>query len=93
MRSFILYYLYIQHHVNPAGLILSMGIAWIEAKTDFYNIDLDQEDLLYDGDVQRMTGDSRSVGLVVSFDNSFYFVYICRYMFVYIYLKRKNIDK
>ena len=44
MRSFILYYLYIQHHVNPAGLILSMGIAWIEAKTDFYNIDLDQQE-------------------------------------------------
>ena len=49
----------------------------------FY-IDLDQEDL-YDGDVQRMTGDSRSVGLVVSSDNSFYFVCVCRYMFLYIF--------
>ena len=60
------------------------GLAWIEAKTDFYNIDLDQEDL-YDGDVQRMTGDSRSVGLVVSSDNSFYFVYICACIKIFSY--------
>ena len=70
-----------------------MGIAsWIAYRLKKYishfavfYIDLDQEDL-YDGDVQRMTGDSRSVGLVVSSDNSFYFVYIYVDIYVSIYI-------